>query len=281
MIVDAHAIVLPERVRRDYRKLKAVEPRAFAFVFNHPEVEPVLPMASQEGLLRSMEQAGIDQSVIMSFGWRQQELCQECNDYVKACAASEPSRLIPFAVVQPKAGQAAVDELRRRLEEDGFQGLKLTPHFQGITTDDPSVYPLIEVLIKHKAPLLVHVDHPFQGPDRDLPYHVLALARRYPEAKIIAAHLGGLLCLYNLWGPVRAQMENLYFDTAVSATMEMVEFATRVNPAHKIIFGTDFPFNHCHSQGVVLDGLNALAIDPAVKRRILGENLLALLPSWP
>ena len=59
--------------------------------------------------------------------------------------------------------------------------------------DDPRVFPVVEQCIEYRAPILIHSFHKAVG---QLPFettgeHVANLARRYPQARILMAHLGG------------------------------------------------------------------------------------------
>ena len=74
---------------------------------------PKAKIASVEELIASMDECGVDASVLLSAGWDTNETCRLTNDYALESAARYPKRLIPFCVVQPKAGDAAVRELER------------------------------------------------------------------------------------------------------------------------------------------------------------------------
>ena len=94
---------------------------------------------------------------------------------------------------------------------------------------------------------------------------------RVVAVKVLAPHLGGLLCLYALMPQVRETLKNVIFITSVSATMTFVEFAARVNPDN-LIFGSDFPFNHCHCQKTPLESLKCLNLEREVAKKILGDT---------
>ncbi|MND08968.1 Amidohydrolase [compost metagenome] len=49
-----------------------------------------------------------------------------------------------------------------------------------------------------------------------------------------------------------------------------------MNPDN-LIFGTDFPFNHCFDQETPLKEMHGLALPDAARRRILGGAAAALL----
>ena len=277
MIIDCHSHLLHPEVRRKDYKLPKEESVIKATFYKHPDIESVFPLSSMEGLLDSMEKSNIDRTIVMGLSWYTHEICVENNAYVKECVERYPDKLIGFGVLQPKAGDEALRELEKCLNEYGFKGIKIIPYFQGYKANDDVMFPIMKKVIKYDIPIMIHVDQLFYPPDRDMPYFVYDLASKFPEAKIICAHLGGLLCFYNLFPRTREVIKNLYFDTSVPATMKMVEFAAQVVDEDKLIFGTDFPFNYGHSQRLVLKDFWELQILDELKEKICCENILKLV----
>lgn len=129
-----------------------------------------------------------------------------------------------------------------RLRQAGIFGLKLHPEFQGFWLDDPRLLPIIEAAQNDFA-FLVHVGDrlpPKQNPS--CPYKMAAIIKQFPNAKMIAAHLGGFMhwkfALEALAGT------NVYFDT--SSSLEFIpdqllhEIFAR-HPRERILFGSDYP----------------------------------------
>ena len=50
-----------------------------------------------------MDEAEIDISVVLNYGWTTHELCIETNDYILESVARFPKRLVGFCAVQPNS----------------------------------------------------------------------------------------------------------------------------------------------------------------------------------
>ena len=197
-------------------------------IYEHPERELALSRATVDGLLAEMEVAGIDKAVIMGLPWRETEMCWRNNAYIAKVVQRYPDRFIGFAVLPPPGEADLRSAVRKAAEEYGLRGVKVIPSWQGFRLHDQIFEPALEALVTHDLVLMPHTDHLFISPDRgDTAYGLFDVARRYPELQIMAPHLGGLLCLYNLHEPVAAALRNILFITTVPVTMQMVEFAVQ------------------------------------------------------
>ena len=77
-------------------------------------------MASAEMLIQSMDENGIDRSVVFGFPWRTAELLARHNDYVLDAAARFPDRLLPLACLD-LFSQRCVEKAEKVLL-DGVRG---------------------------------------------------------------------------------------------------------------------------------------------------------------
>lgn len=139
---------------------------------------------------------------------------------------------------------------------------------------DPLVFPLIEQAIEYRAPILVHtwrktID---QLPHESTAGHVADLARRYPEARIIMAHLGGQAeSALNQVAPY----PNVYTDpsgTPIGAA-EVALAAERLGP-ERVLFGSDLPIG---CLAVNIGKILAADRSPAETAQMLGGNMAKLL----
>jgi len=190
---------------------------------------------------------------------------------VTAAFARDEPRVRPFARIDPRHGQKARDELARCMEELGFPGVKVWI----FPADDPAMDPIVERLIDLGRPLLMHALDKAVGqfPFESRPAQVAALARRYPEATIIMAHIGGDFiagCDAIADVPnVRTDPSGTYCETG------MLERAVETLGADRILFGTDAPgASFVNNLAKVL----AAEIPDADKDKILRTNARGLLP---
>jgi len=214
----------------------------------------------------------------MGVSWRCSRYQHDNNVYIAECVKKHPDRFRGLYIPDLSDPLKAAHDIEQ-LDTARFIGIKLLPAWQGVHIDDSSLSPLWPVLVRKQLFLMVHTDHPTQSSDGDTPYHLLRFLQRHPEIRLLAPHLGGLLCLYGLMPKIQQAIHNTHFVTSVSATMPMVEFAARVN-GNNLLFGTDFPFNHCHDQATPLKALHNLSLTDDMKKMILYENARRLFGHW-
>lgn len=199
---------------------------------------------------------------------------RECNQWLAEAAKRHRDRVLGWCYVNPGHPKEALDEIRRCVEERGFIGVKLYNEF---TCTDPIVYPIVELTIQLRVPILHHAGHLHYFLD-DQPRisdggHMAELARRYPEARIICAHI----CGGGDWEwTIKAlrHAANVSLDTSGSVTDDgVIEMATRVLGVDRVVFGCDM------SMTASVGRMRAIDLSQADKAKILGGNLEQLLRS--
>jgi len=239
-------------------------------------------MATAEELLASMDEAGIDLSVVLNIGWVNHELCKETNDYILDSVSRYPKRLIGFCAIQPRAGEDAMAELER-CARAGASGIgELRPDVQGFDlTDMADMKPLVDAMLKHNLILLTHssepVGHEYFGKGSITPDILYAFITAFPNLKLVCAHWGGGLPFYALMPEVAKALANVFFDTAASPFLykpQIFEEVTRIIGSDRILFGTDYPLMH---QSRVLSQIQSAQLSETDRARILGVNAQTLL----
>jgi len=230
-----------------------------------------------EGILDVADHYKVKKLCLSALGMRwprepSHEVCVEANKATLGIMRRFPDRIIGFCYVNPMHGQLAVDELVRCINELGFGGLKL---WVAVHADDPRVFPVVEKAIDLRLTVLQHAWFNMLGPGcpgESTPTHVANLGRRYPEAKILMAHMGG-----DWERGIKAIKHVPNVRTDVCGTDNytgIVEMCVRELGVERVIFGTDCPGRSMASQiGKVLGA----DIPDADKERILGENMEKLL----
>jgi predicted TIM-barrel fold metal-dependent hydrolase len=97
MIVDFHTHVVPPGIK-ERRDEYLGRDACFSLLYAEPEAK----LATAEEVTASMDEHGIDKSVILNLGWVSHELCVETNDYILEAIARYPERLIGFCAIQPE-----------------------------------------------------------------------------------------------------------------------------------------------------------------------------------
>jgi len=170
----------------------------------------------------------------------------DCNDATATFVSAYPERLIGFMSLHPHAADC-MDQFERCRADLGLKGIKLGPNYQNFDPLEPRILAVYEQAQKHGLPVLFH-----QGtsPARHAPIRfahpllVDEIAIRYPDLKIVMAHLG------HPWQVetcvVIRKHPNVYADLSANfyrpfSFWEQMVKATEWNVLPKILFGTDFP----------------------------------------
>jgi predicted TIM-barrel fold metal-dependent hydrolase len=226
-------------------------------------------------LIEAADKLGIDQlccSILTPKRPATVEGFRACNRWVADAMGRFPGRVLGYCYVNPGCGQEAVDEVRRCVEERGFIGVKL---YNEHLCTEPVVFPVVELTIELGVPILHHAGHSHYFV-QDQPHmsdsgHLAELARRYPEAMLICAHISG----GGDWEwAVKAARHapNLMLDTSGSVTdAGTVELAVAVVGAERVVFGCD------SSMTAGVGKIRGAQLSAADKEKILGGNMARLL----
>jgi predicted TIM-barrel fold metal-dependent hydrolase len=211
------------------------------------------------------------------------------DDYVARYVADHSDTCIGFLSIDP-AQEGWEAELKRGHLELGFRGVKLLPMYAGFRPDESRLDPFWEYASRNKLPVLLHTGTTFvaQAPlDCTLPRHLDAVAIRYPDVKIIMAHLGHP---YEGECIVTARKHpNVYADVSAlhyrpfqlyHSLMLVQEYGVW----NKILFGTDYPFTTVNASIDGIRGLNRMLegtalprLDPAAIEAMIHRDALTLL----
>ncbi len=180
--------------------------------------------------------------------------------YVANYVAADPARLIGFLSVDPTQ-PGWEDELRFGHQELGLRGIKLLSMYAGFRPDESRLDPLWQYATKHRLPVLLHTGTTFvsQAPlECTLPRHLDVVATRFPEVRIIMAHLGHP---YEGEAIVTARKHPHVFCDISALHYRPFQFYHSLMLVQeygiwdKVLFGTDYPFTTVNA---TLDGLRKL-----------------------
>lgn len=201
-------------------------------------------------LRREAELLGIEKVCLIGELGGSVEETREHNRTVAAFVEEHPGLFYGWARVHPERGEAAVEEFRRAVTEDGLVGLK--HHFWGteVNITDPSFEPLVEAAVEMDVPVISHVTqyaepYPSERPSEARSDDVVELAEQYPELTFVSAHVsaGG-----NWEYRIRniADYENVYLDVSGSnCEVGQIEMAAEVLGVDRLLFGTDTWLSVC------------------------------------
>ncbi len=287
MIVDSHAHVFsPEVIARP----ETYRTRDGWFALLNPGPRPRL--ATAEDLTAEMARSGVDASVAVGFGWRDQALCVEQNNALIAAGRSSGGKIVPFCTVQPRAGAAAAREVER-CAAAGCRGVgELYPDGQAFAVDDlADIGPLLEVCRALRLPILIHasepVGHSYRGKGETTPARLYGLLRLAAGddagasgVPLILAHCGGGLAFYELMPEVAALTAQVYYDTAAAAYLYQPAVVARLHDLApgRVLFGSDY---RLLSQRRMLHYVYDAGLPPKAAAAVLGGNAARLLGLSP
>lgn len=287
MIIDAHIHAYPADVFASPRRWAAQRDESWwADTVDPVDRCSIQGWADVDTLIRDMDTAGIDRAVMLGWYWQHQSTCEENNHWMAQWRRAHPDRLYAFAAVNPAAGQMAIDQTRRWLNE-GFSGIgELLDRVQGYRYADNDFAALAALAADYRAPLNLHVTdpklHDRPGMQPTPLSEFIDLAAALPRNQFILAHLGGGLAFHSET-PVPA---NLYFDTAAVPLIyepSCYRDAARYVGAERILFGTDYPLRTYPRSKAPPDfdrqlgELKAANFPAADFDAIAGGNLLSLI----
>lgn len=234
---------------------------------------------SRRCLIEAADRYGLERMIVMPlFGGMHPSVkeVQAGNDATLEFAM-EDSRMVPFVTVYPPHGNAAVDEVDFRINQQDFAGLKVWCSL----ADQSFMDPLMELMAQSSRPTLIHALHKAadcqqmpggQYPLESRPAHIAALARRHPHARIVMAHAGGDFLSS---AEVIRDCPNVWTDISGSyCESGMVEHVVETLGENRVLFGTDLPGA---SFATNLAKVLAADINSRTKSRLLYENALELL----
>ena len=277
MIIDFHTHIFSPWVRERRDEYVKRDP-CFSLLYSQQKAK----LATAEELIGSMDETGVDLSVVLNIGWASHELCVETNDYILNSISRYPDRLIGFCSVQPKAGDAAIVELER-CAKAGVEGIgEMRSDVQGFDlTDKTMMKPLVDVAVEHNLIFLTHssepVGHQYIGKGSITPDVLYSFILHFPDLKLVCAHWGGGLPFYALMPEVARALSNVFFDTAGTVFLyqpQIFEEVSNIVDSDKILFGTDYPLV---PQNRIMAQIQSLELTEEVKAKILGGNAQRLL----
>jgi predicted TIM-barrel fold metal-dependent hydrolase len=193
------------------------------------------------------------------------------NDATATFVRAHPERLIGFMALHPHDPHC-LDELERCRGDLGLRGIKLGANYQNFDPLEARALAIYERAQREGLPILFH-----QGtsPVRDAPIRLAhpllmdEIAMRYPDLKIIMAHMG------HPWQAdtcvVIRKHPNVYADVSGNfyrpfSFWEQLVRAAEWNVLHKLLLGSDYPIVTVQETIDGLRGVNRIVAGTSLPR---------------
>lgn len=243
---------------------------------------------SLSNYLRKMDRAGIERSLLIavragdpnvkgSFELPYERVARICARY--------PDRFAGLAGVDPFRGIRQLKELDVAVNEYGFVGAHLYPHWFGLAPDHARYYPIYARCEELDVPIMMQIGHNLvysrerRLPSVGRPIAIDQVAIDFPTLKLIGIHIG------IPWTEEAISMawkhENIYLAGDAYAPKHwpksFVNYANTYG-SNKVLFGTDWPVIDPER---AVEEISQLEFRPQSHRRLMRENALAVFKRLP
>ena len=209
MIIDIHTHIFPDRM-------------AERTVTSLAKVAHIAPQtkASASSLMDSMEEAGIDLSVILPVATKASQV-ETINTVACENNRLYKGKLFSLGGMHPEY-ENWYDELAR-VKELGLKGIKIHPVYQGYDIDSPRFLNILKRCAELDLIVITHAgdDIGFPGMVHCSPEMCLHVKQEIPQLKFVLAHMGG----WQNWDMVC----ELLADTDV-----LIDTAFSIEPVHRL-----------------------------------------------
>lgn len=155
LVIDSHTHFLPHEAVAKTGKRGDFD---YSALLKGEMSVPYKKIQDIEGILRVMEDAGIDMAVLNQCAWSANgfEVCKAMNDGYARAMREYPGKFIVCGHVPLQGGKEAVDEAERCISQLGLQGIALPSSDSEIFLDDLALWPLYEKIQKLDVPIVIH-----------------------------------------------------------------------------------------------------------------------------
>ncbi|MBU0640391.1 MAG: amidohydrolase family protein [Planctomycetes bacterium] len=229
----------------------------------------------------------VDRAIVLAFKSRYLE-AEIPNEFVADYVRQASSKLVGFAGIDP-TDRDWREELRIAQEKLHLKGVTVSPALQNFHPSDTRAMPLYEECTRRNMPIVFEQNH--RSPATKMEYGHPALldevAREFPEARIVTAHMGypwihETVVLLGKHQHVYADIAGLLRQPwlAYNALLAAYEYGVM----DKLLFGSGFPFRSpasciesLYSINQISAGTNLETIPREQLRGIVEREALSLL----
>lgn len=238
---------------------------------------------SHEQMLEAMDRAGIERAFLIATKTGRLGLPGSWHlpyEMVAKAVRQYPKRFSGLAGLDPTEGMRGVRELERAVQELGFIGAHMYPHWFELAPDHARWYPFYAKCVELDVPVQMQVGQSLiYTPEQRLrsvgrPIALDPVACDFPELKLVGIHVG------IPWAEEMIAMAwkhpNVFIGSdAHSPKYWPAAFTHYVNTygQDKVIFGTDYPVLDFQR---TRDEIEALGLREEAKKKLLRDNALRI-----
>jgi len=171
---------------------------------------------------------------------------------------SDNKRVFGMALVSPKDD---IETVKQRINDYGLIGYKPYRNFvdwmdyEAVTIFDMLSPEQMEFANEKGLAITLHIPKAARLADPCNQKQMVEICRRYPNAKIIFAHIGRAYFMDNIIGFLDkiSKCENAYMDTAMVNHPGVLEYTFNHFPRERILFGSDSPIAFLRGKSVEIN----------------------------
>ncbi len=225
--------------------------------------------------LAIMDAADVDQAVVIpGHGYERANGIADTkleNDAIAAYRDRTPERFpVAVGIVEPRDGEASLEELTRCREELGLAGISFHTRFQGVSLDSRWIRTYCERMAELE---LVPVIHAMDETPEEALWKLAVLARAVPETPVLALDAFGSYEATRQCFFIAEVAPNVIFDTSLSYNFDFIEEFVGAFGPERVVFGTDL-YSHPVGRRIshILPQILESELSDDVKRMILAGN---------
>lgn len=236
-------------------------------------------------LIRVMNEIGVEKAVAFApFAHQAPEA--EAHEWLWRNIIVWQGRVAGFVSLNPQ-GERACQKLRKYMKK-GFAGAKIHPSVMKIVVNDKKNDPYYKTAQELGIPIVFHTGVHGWHLKNYRPLLIDDVAQRFPDLKIIMAHIGGTAFFSEALG-VLQNNKNVYGELTSTRKIrcgfswylsdEFIRILLASVGPDRLIYGTDWPWNNSEDIRLDIERIRSWNITDEEKGKILGGNLQALIVS--
>lgn len=193
-----------------------------------------------QGMLATMDRCGIERIVVAPhIGIGPDD--DAGNRLAARMFGESAGRIVPFCAIHPGRSERAVRaQLERWVAGGTAVGLKFHPSLHQHEIGCEAYRVALEYADRYELPVLVHT---WLGCGFCSPAALCETARRYPAARFLMGHSGGIPPSYPLAAEPALETPNVWFDlTGSQSRVGAIERLVALVGHERVLFGSDLPF---------------------------------------
>ena len=266
MIIDFHTHCFPD----------SLAPKALNLLKDHALQSYRFPCTdgTVSGTESHIRNQGVDYAVVCNIATNPHQQFK-VNSFAISIAQSSKT-LYSLGSLHP-----ACDNIKteiERLKASGIRGIKIHPDYMGTDINDPKFDEIFELCCDNNIFVVTHAGLDPVSPNHihATPDMILSVIKKFPNIRLIAAHMGGFSLSQDVIEKLLGQ--NIWLDTSLSALRpneyDNLIYILKEHDPNKLLFASDTPWSYAKEEleFIYSSNLNSSLID-----KILYKNATQLL----